>query len=154
MVADRINTETSLDMGSNSNILLWGCESWAIKDHHFKQINVFIHQSIHRILHIRMSQVIDDHIKNSSIQKTFFNLTTVEDLVTIQAMTYLGKLTRGPISNPATQLLKAFVNHPRPIGGVIMTNKKAMVKYLNVLLPTILCTETTTTNTTTGENTT
>ena len=136
------------------NILLWGCESWAIKDHHFKQLNVFIHRSIRRILHIRMSQVIDDHIKNSSIRKTFYNLPTAEDLVTIRSMTYLGKLTRGPISNPAKQLLTAFVNHPRPIGGIIMTNKKAMVKYLNALLPMILRSETITTNPTTGANTT
>jgi hypothetical protein len=136
------------------NILLWGCESWAIKDYHFKQLNSFIHRSIRRILHIRMSQVIDDHIKNSSIRKTFFNLPTAEDLVTIRAMTYLGKLTRGPMSNPAKQLLAAFVNHPRAIGGIIMTNKKAMVKYLNILLPSILHMETTTTDPITGANTT
>ena len=128
------------------NILLWGCESWAIKDYHFKQLNSFIHHSIRQILHIQMSQVINDHIKNSSIQKTFFNIPTAEDLV--------GKLTRGPISNPAKQLLMAFVYHPRPIGGVIMTNKKAMVKYINILLPSILHTETTTTDPITGANTT
>jgi hypothetical protein len=50
--------------------------------------------------------------------------------------------------------LTAFINHPRPIGGIIMTNKKAMVKYLNRLLPSILCTETNITNPTTEANTT
>ena len=135
------------------NILLWGCESWAIKDDHFRKINSFIHRSIRRILHIRMSQVIDDHIKNSSIRKAFFNLPTAEDLVAIRSMTYLGKLTRGPISNPAKQLLTAFVNNPRAIGGVIMTNKKSLVKHLNVVLPE-LRTESTTTDLATGQNTT
>ena len=135
------------------NILLWGCESWAIKDNHLRKINSFIHRSIRRILHIRMSQVIDDHIKNLSIRKAFFNLPTAENLIAIRSMTYLGKLTRGPISNPAKQLLTAFVNNPRAIGGVIMTNKKSLVKHLNVLLPE-LHTESTTTDPTTGQNTT
>ena len=134
------------------NVLLWGCENWAIRDYHSRQLNSFIHRSIRRILHIRMSQVIDDHVKNTSIRKTFFNLPTAEDLIAIRSTTYLGKLTRGPISNPAKQFLTAFVNNPRPIGGVIVTNKKSMVKHLNRLLPNILPTETTATNPTSGEN--
>ena len=90
------------------NILLWGCESWAIRDYHFKCLNSIIHQSIQQILHIRMSQVIDDHIKNLSIRKKIFNLPTMENLIAIRLMTYLEKLTRGPISNPAKQLLPTY----------------------------------------------
>jgi len=36
------------------NLVLWGCESWALKESLVDSINVFIHRSIRRILGINM----------------------------------------------------------------------------------------------------
>ena len=53
----------------------------------------------------------------------------------IRQMTYIGKLTRAPEDHPPKQLLPAWVNKPRPRGGVLTTNKKAIVRSLAKLLP-------------------
>ena len=120
------------------NILLWGCENWAIKEHHFLKLNSFIHRSIRSILRIKMTQVRDEHIKNTRIRKIFFNLPNAQNLVAIRSMTYIGKVLRSPDHCPTKQLLTAFSNNPRPQSGVIMTNKKAIVNSLHLLLPDIM----------------
>jgi hypothetical protein len=117
------------------NILLWGCENWAIKEHHFLKLNSFIHRNIRSILRIKMSQVRDEHIKNTRIRKIFFNLPDAQSLIAIRSATYIGKVVRSPNHCPPKQLLTAFSNNPRPSSGVIMTNKKAIVNSLHLLLP-------------------
>jgi hypothetical protein len=133
------------------NILLWGCENWAIKEHHFLKLISFIHQNIRSILRIKMTQVRDEHIRNT--RKIFFNLPDAQNLVAIRSMMYIGKevVVRSPNQCPPKQMLTAFSNNPRPPSGVIMTNKKAIVNSLHLLLPDIMEETHTSTNKTTGE---
>ena len=133
------------------NILLWGCKNWAIKEHHFLKLNSLIHRNIRSILRIKMSQVRDEHIKNTRIRKIFFNLPDAQNLVAIRSMTYIGKVARSPNHYPPKQLLTAFANNPRPQSGVIITNKKAIANSLHLLLPDIMEETHTSTNKTTGE---
>ncbi|KAL7426046.1 hypothetical protein ACHAXH_000620, partial [Discostella pseudostelligera] len=133
------------------NILLWGCENWAIKEHHYLKLNSFIHRNIRSILRIKMTQVRDEHITNERIRKIFFNLPDAHGLIAIKSMNYLGKVVRGPNHHPPKQLLTAFVNHARPKSGVIMTNKKAIVNCLHLLLPDDMTEIHTITNKVTGE---
>lgn len=42
------------------NLLLWGCESWALKESAFDKLDVFIHRSVRRILKIKWSKVMDN----------------------------------------------------------------------------------------------
>lgn len=88
-----------------------------------------------------MTQVRDEHIRNTRIRKIFFNLP------------YIGKevVVRSPNQCPSKQMLTAFSNNPRPPSGVIMTNKKAIVNSLHPLLPDIMEETHTSTNKTTGE---
>eukprot|EP00957_Ditylum_brightwellii_P113043 8619835-Ditylum_brightwellii.AAC.3 len=44
------------------NILLWGCETWALKESDWKFLQVFHTTSICRILNINMAEVQDQHI--------------------------------------------------------------------------------------------
>ena len=39
------------------NALLWGCESWAIREQLYNEMDVFLHTSIRTILYINMFQV-------------------------------------------------------------------------------------------------
>ena len=39
------------------NLLLWGCESWALKESLIKSLDVFLHRSIRRILGTSMLEV-------------------------------------------------------------------------------------------------
>ena len=41
------------------NLLMWGCESWALRKTLLGSLKVFLHRGIRQILRIKMSQVID-----------------------------------------------------------------------------------------------
>ena len=41
------------------NLLLWGCESWALRQTLLDALEVFLHRSVRRILQIKMRHVIE-----------------------------------------------------------------------------------------------
>ena len=51
------------------NLLLWGFESWAIREATMKKLEVFLHRNIQKILKIDISQVIEERITNISIRE-------------------------------------------------------------------------------------
>ena len=53
------------------NFLLWGCESWALRQTLLDALEVFLHQSVRRILRIQVRHVIDHRIKNENFVKFF-----------------------------------------------------------------------------------
>ena len=42
------------------NLLLWGCESWALREATLWKLEVFLHCNIQKILGITITQVIDE----------------------------------------------------------------------------------------------
>ncbi|EJK69164.1 hypothetical protein THAOC_09610, partial [Thalassiosira oceanica] len=44
------------------NLLLWGCETWSLREDHYVKLESFLQRSIRNILNINMTQVKDDHI--------------------------------------------------------------------------------------------
>ena len=100
-----------------------------------------------------MTQVKDEHIKNTRIRKIFFNLPDAQSLVGIRSMTYIGKVAWSPNHYPPKQLLTAFSYNPRPKSGIIMTNKKAIANNLHLLLPNVMEETHISINRTTGETT-
>jgi len=118
-----------------ANLLLWGCETWALRQSHINKLNVFWHRAIRNILGIRMAEVIDDHVSNEQICKIFHDIPDAESILNARSMTFLGKLARAPDTHPPKLLMTAWVKNPRLKSGVLMTNKKAMVRSLNTLLP-------------------
>ena len=50
------------------NLLLWGCESWALRRSHITKLEVFWHRSIRRILKIGIMQVKEERITNERIR--------------------------------------------------------------------------------------
>ena len=65
------------------NLLLGGCESWALRKSLLASIEVFLHRGIRRILKIRMSEVTEQHITNTSIRKKFFNIPTIKKQIAL-----------------------------------------------------------------------
>ena len=59
------------------NLLLRGREIWALSKYLLAYLKVFLHRGIRSILKINMGQVINRHIKNSSIREMFYNILTV-----------------------------------------------------------------------------
>ena len=56
------------------NLLLWGCESWALRTSLLKNLEVFLHCSIRRILGISITEVKDQHITNETVRRKFFDI--------------------------------------------------------------------------------
>ena len=59
------------------NLLLWGCESWALIQTPLDAFEVFLHQSVRRILRIQVRHVIEHQIKNEQVREMFFNIPTI-----------------------------------------------------------------------------
>jgi flagellar biosynthesis GTPase FlhF len=118
-----------------ANLLLWGCETWALRQSQIDKLNVFWHRAIRKILGITTTEVIDDHITNERIRKIFHDIPDAETILNARTMTYLGKTVHSPDQHPPKLFMTAWVQNPRPKSGVLSTNKKAMVRSLNTLLP-------------------
>ena len=56
------------------NLLLWGCEIWAIWTSLLKNIEVFLHRSIQCILGISMTEVKYQHITNETVRRKLFDI--------------------------------------------------------------------------------
>ena len=65
------------------NLLLWGCESWALKKSLLASLKVFLQRGIRRISKIRMSEVTEQHITNTSIQEKFYNVPTIKKKISL-----------------------------------------------------------------------
>jgi hypothetical protein len=136
-----------------ANQLLWGCKSWALCRSHITKLEVFLHRSIQRILQMGIEQVIEERITNKRIGRIFFNVPTAKNRLVVRQMNYLGKIVRGSSNHPPRKMLTAWSVNPRPKGGVLMTNKIALVQSLHTLLPKEMTETTTTRNKTTGKST-
>jgi hypothetical protein len=120
------------------NLLLWGCETWALKAESTKKLDVFVHRSARRILNITMAQVQEERITNSEVRRRFFDIPTAERMIASRQLSYLGKVVRNEREGfLPTKLLTAWVDNKRPKGGVLFTNKKSLVKSLEFILPPV-----------------
>ena len=82
-----------------------------------------------------MGQVIDRHIKNSSIQEMLYNIPTVQNQIAFRQITYLGKLFQHEASHIPTRLLTAWLGHPRKVGHHLLTNKQNMASNIRLVIP-------------------
>ena len=116
------------------NLILWGCEIWDLRKPLLDYLKVFLHREIRRVLKINMGQVIDQHIKNSSIQEIFYNIPTVQNHIAFYQITYPGKIFRRDSSHILTCLLTARCDHPRKVGRPLLTNKQRMVGNIRLVI--------------------
>ena len=117
------------------NLLLRGCEAWALKQTAIDDINVFIHQSIRRIIGINMTQVKEEKISNEKLRVMFYNIPDAHRLITVKQLNFIRRIVRREDSFFPKQLLTAWVNHKRKVRGVLTTSKKSLVKALQLLIP-------------------
>jgi hypothetical protein len=109
-----MKTKYAFFMAIPINLLLWGCEMWAIKANNLRVLKVFVHRSIRRILGISIQQVQDEKIKNSDVRKLFYNIPDAERMVSIRQLNYLGKVCRNNNTNFLPKmLLLAWVDHQK-----------------------------------------
>ena len=127
-------TKYRIFMAIPINLLLWGGETWALRENLLPKLETFMHKSIRQILNINMQQVKDEHIRNEHIREKFFNIPTIRIQLACRQLHYLGKTIRAETSHPPKILLTAWCNNKRRPGGVLTTNKKLIVSNLRLLL--------------------
>ena len=67
----------------------------------------------------------------------FYNILTVQNLMSFRQITYLGKLLRREASHIPTHLLTAWCNHPCKVGRPLLTNKQSMVSNIQLVIPVV-----------------
>jgi len=118
---DQARVQEEVFEGICVNLLLWGCESWALRVNHIRDLEVWLHRKIRKILGITIYQVMDDHsLKNDRIRKMFGDINCVLTTIDVRRMKLLGDIVQGEngVRCPARQMLIAFSSvHPREVAG-------------------------------------
>jgi len=119
------------------NLLLWGCENWSLRQDLLRRLEVFLHRSIRKILHISITQVQEERIRNDKIRRLFYDIPCVTNMITARQLGFLGKVVRGPHDTPARRMLTACCQHKRKRGRPYLHNKDVIVRNLRLLFSRI-----------------
>ena len=119
------------------NFLLWGCDSWVLRQFLLDTLEVFLHRNIMNILGINMTKVRDMRIKNKSIRIMFYNIPCIRNQATFRQLSYVGKIFRCKWPHLPTGLLKAWCNHPGNRGRPLLTNKMSLARNLRLIIPDV-----------------
>ena len=96
------------------NLLLWGCETWAIKQTHRDKLEAFLQRHLRRILKIPMSQVMEEHISSDQMREKFYNIPNITTMIAVRQLSFIGKVVRSDTPNlPTKSMSTACCNHPR-----------------------------------------
>jgi hypothetical protein len=63
------------------NILLWGCETWSMRKALANKLEVFLHRSICRILHVSITRVKEEHIRNEHVRRMFYDIPCIGNMI-------------------------------------------------------------------------
>ena len=119
------------------NLLLWGCENWSLRQDLLRRLEVFLHRSIRKILHISITQVQEERIRNDKIRRLFYDIPCVTNMIAARQLGFLGKVVRGPHDTPARRMLTACCQHKRKRGRPYLHNKDVIVRNLRLLFARI-----------------
>jgi len=78
------------------NLLLWGAETWSLRESQLDKLEVFLHRSIRRILQISMSTVQEQRLRNGKVRDMFYSIPCVRNMIAARQMDFVGKMIRGP----------------------------------------------------------
>jgi len=129
-----LDAKYSIFMAIQVNLLLWGCECWALRVHLKDKLERCARRMIRSILNLSMHDIKDSRITIKQLNKKFRNFSGIEKLIIVRSMNFLGKLLRGKVELPPRQMLVAYVNHSRPTWCPLDTNKKSMWKNLKHMM--------------------
>jgi hypothetical protein len=106
------------------SILLWGCESWALKDSDMQKLKVFHMKKARKLCNINMKLVQKHHIPNESILDRL-HLMPLDKLLTIRQLRFLQKIA----CQPQSRLMRKILNSQAiPPTGVKCVNRHATTR--------------------------
>ena len=119
------------------NLLLWGCESWALRQSLLDSLEVFLHCNISQILGISMVKVREMKIKNTQARSKFYNIPCIMSQVAFRQLSYVGKIFQREGTHLPTRLLTTWCDHPRKRGRPLLTHKMSLVRNLRLIIPEV-----------------
>jgi len=119
------------------NILLWGCETWSMCKALANKLEVFLHCSICRILHVTITRVKEEHIRNEHVQKMFYDIPCIGNMIAARQMDFIGKIVRASPDCLAQPMLTACCDNIRPVGRPFLHTKDYIIKNLRLLFANV-----------------
>ena len=121
------------------NLLLWGCETWSLREDHYVKLESFLQRSIRNILNINMTQVKEDHIKREDILKMFYGIPNIRTTIAVRQLSFIGKAVRNDTPNLPTRLMiTACCDHKRSSGRPQLHNKDTLVSNIQLMFERII----------------
>ena len=105
------------------NLLLWGAETWSLRKLQLDKLEVFLHCSIRCILHILMTKVREQRLHNDKVQKMFYSIPCICNMIAARQMDFFGKMIRGPPDRPSCNMITACCDHKHCVGRPQTTEK-------------------------------
>ena len=118
-----------LYMAIPMNLLLWGSETWALKQSDWKKLQVFHTSAIQCILNINMMEVQLYRISNEEIYKEF-GIDPLENILVSRQLKWIGKIALMPENRLPRKFLAAWHFHPRPTGRPQTTIRHSYIHAL------------------------
>jgi len=85
------------------NILLWGCKTWSMRKALANKLKIFLHCSIRRFLHVSITRVKEERIRNEHVRRMFYDIPCIGNMIAARQMDFIGKnICAPPHSSSAT----------------------------------------------------
>jgi hypothetical protein len=84
-----------------------------------------------------MMCVEEERIRNEHMQRMFYNIPCVRNMIATCQLDFIGKLIRGAPNRPAHSLIAACCAHKQLVGCPLLHNKDAIVKNLHLLFANV-----------------
>jgi len=121
-------------MAIQINLLLWGCESWALRKDLLLKLQRCVNRKVRSILNISMTDVKDNRITLDNLRAMFNGIPRVESLVDARMMKFLGTILRSNVDHPPRQILISFIPNTRPVGRPLKSNKEYLWQALRRMM--------------------
>ena len=99
------------------NLLLWGCESWALTKEQKRKLEVCHHRSLRKMTGMTIFDVKEKHITNKQVRERLGNCCSLHQFIEISRTKWLHQLANMNYNRKSKQVLKCRISKaPRPVG--------------------------------------
>ena len=112
-----------------TNILLYGCESWCLREDDVRRLRGFHRRCVRTICGVTLFKTWKDHIKSSALNDRLC-IPGFEDGYRARLLRWAGEIARMPMDRLPRRLMTCWVANPRPRGRPHMTWGATLKKAL------------------------
>jgi hypothetical protein len=115
------------------NLLLWRCESWALKAEDRRCIEVFHTRCLRRMLNITIHNVMEQHISNDKVRERMKSYS-MRQTMELRRARWLEKISHMGVNRGPRKILVAWTTSKRPNGWPQQTIQHGLASTLTNLL--------------------